>query len=207
MEIISNLLFEMAPQVHFVAFGLLILAGFNLPVSEDIVFIVSASIAATIIPENKYLIFTGCFLGAYFSDLIAYLIGRYGLHKLLKFNFFKKKIPETRIKKIETFFSKYGLKTLFFGRFIPFGVRNILFITAGLIKMKLVKFLLVDLSALFLTSLLLFNLGYSFGKNYQDIFPYLNKYKLLVGGIFLIMIFSFFLIKKRKNYLKKRSKK
>ena len=77
-------------------------------------------------------------------------------------------------------FEKYGVKTLLIGRFIPFGVRNVLFITSGLIKMRLLKFMVVDLIALSVTSTILFSLGYSFGHNYKVIIPYLDRYKYII---------------------------
>lgn len=191
----------MAPNVHFISFGLLILAGFNFPVSEDLVFIVSASIAATIVPENTVYIFTGCFLGAYFSDVIAYVLGRTLGRKLLKISFFQKFFPEEKIEKIERYFLKYGGKTLFFGRFIPFGMRNVLFATSGIVKMKIRKFLAVDLMALSVTSTIMFYLGYSLGRNYKVIFPYLNRYKFAILAIFILFI-VFILIRNRMNKYK-----
>ncbi len=188
----------MAPNVHFISFGLLILAGFNFPVSEDIVFIVSASIAATIVPENTVYIFIGCFLGAYFSDVIAYVLGRTLGRKLLKISFFQKFLPEEKIETIEKYFLKYGGKTLFFGRFIPFGMRNVLFATSGIVKMKIQKFLAVDLMALSVTSTIMFYLGYSLGRNYKVIFPYLNRYKFVILAIFILLV-VFILTRNRMN--------
>ena len=199
MEFIADILFKMAPDVHIIAFGLLLLAGFNLPVSEDIVFIVSASIAATIIPQNKYLIFFGCFAGAYFSDIISYSIGKYAGRRILQINFFKRMVPDEKIKKTENYFIKYGGKTLFFGRFIPFGVRNVLFITSGIVGMRFIKFLIVDIMALCITSTILFTLGYSFGKNYKQLIPYLDKYKFIIFGIFLCVLMIFFMRNKFKK--------
>ncbi len=48
--------------------------------------------------------------------------------------------PMKKINKIESYYISHGAKTLFFGRFIPFGVRNIIFLTAGLAEMKFFKF-------------------------------------------------------------------
>jgi membrane-associated protein len=196
MSNITEILYAMAPNVHFISFGLLILAGFNMPVSEDLVFIVSASIAATLVPENTVYIFIGCFLGAYFSDIIAYTLGRTLGRRLLKISFFQKLFPQEKIEKIERYFLKYGGNTLFFGRFIPFGMRNILFATSGIVKMKILKFLIVDFFALSLTSTILFYLGYSLGRNYQVIFPYLNRYKFIILAL-LIVIILFFIFKNR----------
>ncbi len=194
MDVVNILSTPMAENLHFISFGLLMLAGLNLPISEDLVFIISASIAATIIPENKYLIFGGCFLGAFISDIIAYLLGRYGLTLLFKTRIFNRKSTRKRIVLIEFYFNKYGGFALFVGRFIPFGVRNMLFLTAGMVKFRLLKFILVDLSALTITSTLLFYLGYKFGENIDIVIHHLKSYKIVVfvalAIIFLVLIFK-----------------
>ncbi len=198
MDIIISLLQTAAPKAHFIAFGLLVLAGFNLPVSEDIIFIISSSLAATVVPENFYKLFIGCFMGAYISDVIAYGIGRFAGNKVLESNrlykikVFKKNFSREKLKKIELYFDKYGAKTLFFGRFIPFGVRNMLFITAGLIKMPFRRFLIVDLAALSFTSSILFYLGHIFGQNYQELFLQLKKYKIIIFSLFIVFLLLLF---------------
>jgi len=198
MEFISDVLNHSTEYLHFISFGLLLLAGFNLPVSEDLVFIISASIAATSIPENKVYIFIGCFMGAYLSDIIAYSLGRFLGPKIFEIPFLNKMVPISKLERIKHYFEKYHTKTLFFGRFIPFGVRNVMFLTAGLTKLNFYRFMIVDFLALCCTSTILFTLGYSFGANYQVIIPYLNQYKFIIFGIFLIIILVF-ILKNRKN--------
>lgn len=191
---IQEILIGMTPYVQYVSFGLLLLAGFSLPVSEDIVIIISASIAATVVPENTYYIFAGCFLGAYLSDIEAYLIGRFGIKKILfsrpvlRLKIVNREKVEQKFETVSAYFTKYGGKTLFFGRFIPFGMRNVLFMTSGLIRMNAIKFMIIDFCALSCTSLLLFSIGYSFGNNFERIFPYLNRYKLIIAGIFIAVV-------------------
>ncbi len=186
MEFLSDFLYNLAPYTHFIAFGLLLLAGINMPVSEDLVFIISASIAATIVPQNTVIIFISCYLGAFASDIIAYSIGRYAGRQVLATRFISKLIPKKKLYKVEHYFHEYGLKTLFFGRFIPFGVRNVLFIAAGIARMRFHRFLFIDLVALSITSSILFALGYFFGENYRLIIPYLDRYKYMVFLVFII---------------------
>jgi len=186
MEHLSELLYNLAPYTHFIAFGLLILAGLNLPVSEDLVFIIAASIAATITPEKTMLIFLGCFSGAYTSDIIAYAIGRYAGRQVMETKIIRRFVSEKKLFKVEEYFHHYGQKTLFFGRFIPFGVRNVLFISAGIARMRFHRFLIIDFFALIITSTILFSLGYFFGDNYRLIEPYLDRYKYVVFAIFII---------------------
>jgi membrane-associated protein len=202
MDITNILTDSVAHNLHFISFGLLILAGFNLPISEDLVFIVSASIAAAVYPENTYLIFAGCFLGAYLSDLIAYSIGRHGLPLIQRYGFLKSEKMKERFVSLNTYFKKYGGKTLFFGRFIPFGVRNVMFITAGLVRVNIVKFMIIDFLALSVTSTTLFVIGYKFGENIDLIMKYLSSYKITIFIIFLtailIFLLRYFLKRKRE---------
>jgi len=200
MDITAILTESVAHNLHFISFGLLMLAGFNIPVSEDLVFIISASIASAVIPENTYLIFTGCFLGAYLSDLVAYAIGRHGLPFIQRFGFLKSESAKKMILNLHIYFKKYGGKTLFFGRFIPFGVRNVMFITAGLVKVNVIKFMIIDLLALSVTSTILFFIGFKFGENIGLIKVYLSNYKIIIFIVFLSVIAVFVL----KRFLKRK---
>lgn len=206
MPDITYLLHSMVQYTHFISFGLLLLAGFSLPVSEDLVFIISASIAATAVPENTIQIFAGCFLGAYLGDLIAYTIGRYGINKILfsplltRARIINRASIESKLEKTKGFFSRFGGKTLFFGRFVPFGVRNVIFMSCGLIRMPYPRFMLIDLSALVFTSSILFFLGYSFGNNYEVILTYINRYKIIIFILFVFLILILVIRKKLSSH-------
>lgn len=195
---IENLLYDLAPYIQYISFGLLVLAGFNVPISEDIVFIVSASVAASVVPQNTVYIFTGCFLGAYTSDIVAYSIGRFAGRKILEKKFFQKPVNIERIKKIEQYFIRYGFKTLFFGRFIPLGMRNVIFITAGIARMKFKRFLLFDILALSIGISILFRIGFVFGKNYRVILPYLDQFKYGIFALFFCIV-TFIIIKIKRT--------
>jgi len=157
---------HMAPYAFF---GLLILAGFNLPVSEDLMLLTSALIAIKN-PQLKYELFTGVFLGAYFSDLICYaFFGRFLGKKMFKIKFFANMVSEERLEKVNSFYQKYGVLTLILGRFIPFGVRNALFITAGLGKMNAWKFSLSDFLACTVSCTFFFWLYFTYGESVVDL--------------------------------------
>ncbi|HPA71744.1 MAG TPA: DedA family protein [Spirochaetota bacterium] len=183
MDFIAHLLTDLAPWMPLICFGLLLLAGLNLPVSEDLVFIISAGLAVTITPERLPLVYAGCFAGALGSDIISYGIGRFGGRKLLSLKFVEKLLSGDRVARMEGYYEKYGAKTLLFGRLIPFGMRNLIFMTAGFSRMPAPKFILIDIIPLSVTSSLLFYLGATFGRNYQAIIPWLDRFKLVIAGI------------------------
>lgn len=174
-------------------FGLLILAGFNLPVSEDLMLLTSALIAVKN-PHLKYELFAGVFLGAYLSDLICYgFMGRFLGQKIFKIKFFANMITDDKLKKVNGFYSKYGIFTLLIGRFIPFGVRNALFITAGLGKMNAWKFAISDFIACTVSCIFFFWLYFTYGEAVIDV---VKKGNIILFTLFAAGISGWFIHKK-----------
>lgn len=166
-------------NAHLIIFGSLLLAGLNIPVSEDAMIFISAILADNY-PEYTTRLFFGVYLGAYFSDLICYSLGRFLGPKVFEIKFFANMLPPERKDKIHNFYEKYGVITLILGRFIPFGVRNGLFLTAGLGQMDFVKFALADLLACTISTVTFFTLYYNYGNTVVD---YVKE-----GNIFIFIV-------------------
>jgi len=197
LESISSFIIENAQNAHYVIFGLLMLAGFCVPISEDLMIILSAVIAATLVPENTLLLFGAVFLGSYLSDWIAYGIGRFGGQRLLKNRWFSKHVSFERLEKIQSFYSRYGFLTLLVGRFIPFGVRNALFITAGLGNMPFTRFIIADGIACIISNSALFYLAYTLGQNYELLLGPLKWVNLAIFTVFALTVIGFIWYKRR----------
>ncbi|POB15462.1 DedA family protein [Halobacteriovorax sp. DA5] len=185
---------HMAP---FIIFGLLLLAGFNIPISEDVMLFTSAILAAKN-PDYLYPLFFGVFLGAYLSDLICYgFIGRYLGPKIFKIKFFASMVTPERLDMVNAFFKKYGVFTLIFGRFVPFGFRNALFLSAGLGRMNAWKFALSDLLAATVSCVVYFTVYYKFGETAIE---YIKKSNYVIGAVALAVILGVIVSKwKKKN--------
>ena len=176
-------------------FGLLVLAGFNIPVSEDLMLFTSALLALKN-PEYKYQLFLGVYAGAYISDLICYgFIGRYLGAKLFKIKFFASMVTPEKLESINGFFKKYGVMTLILGRFVPFGFRNALFLSAGLGKMNAWKFALSDLLACTISCVSFFWIYFTYG---EVAIEYVKRSNYVIGAIAALII-SFVLYKKFTN--------
>lgn len=199
MDIIINFIFEHAQHAHWIIFGALMLAGLNVPISEDLMIIISAILASSVIPKNTFILFAAVFLGAYISDWVVYWIGRVLGIKLWKNKWFKKTMPKRKLSKIKLFYKKYGFFTLLIGRFIPFGVRNCLFLTAGMTRMNFVKFIISDGIACFCSNIVLFTIAYSIGKNYTTLFHYVKKVNIFIFVLFIFTIISFICYYKKKK--------
>lgn len=183
---------EYAP---YLIFSLLLLAGFNIPISEDGMLFIAA-LLATYNPDYWPLLFAGVYLGAYFSDLICYGLGRIVGPKLLRFKLFASIATQSRIDKISHYYARYGVITLILGRFIPFGVRNGLFLTAGLGQMNAIKFALADLLACTISSTIYFGLYYRYGEAVVETIKNAN---IAIFGLAIAVLSYLYIRRKRKQ--------
>lgn len=174
-------------------FSLLLLTGFSIPISEDVMVIVSGVLAGSVLPEQKELLFLAAFFGAYFSDCIAYWMGRLLGNRLCRTKWFSGALSLERRCAVERFFQRHGFFTLFFGRFIPFGVRNSIFMAAGAIKMHFGRFILGDGLSCLIFSLIVFSLAFRCGENYATLHTcissigYIAAFLAIVGVTGLIL--------------------
>ncbi len=199
MESLIQLLFDHAPHAHWIVFSALILSGFNLPISEDLLIILSAAIAALIAPENLEKLFAAVFLGCYFSDWIAYSLGRGLGPKLWEIRWFAKLVDKKRLLQIQNYYAKYGFWTLVLGRFIPFGVRSCLLLAAGMGKMDRMKFGLSDGFACFCSNAALFFTAYSLSKNYTWLISTMKTANIFLFSAFVVSIIAFIWYKRKKK--------
>lgn len=185
-----------AAMAPYIIFGLLLLAGFNIPVSEDIMLFTSALLAAKN-PELLYPLFIAVFAGAYLSDVICYaFMGRFLGEKIFKIKAFKSMAPPEKIAKVTEFYEKYGIITLILGRFIPFGVRNALFLTAGLGKMNAVKFMISDLIACTISCVTFFFIYYTYG---ESVIEYVKKFNLVIFAVAVVVGTIVYFRKKKRQ--------
>jgi membrane-associated protein len=199
MDYIIQFIFDHAQYAHWIVFCALMLAGLNIPISEDLMVIFSAVLAATVIPENTIELFVALFLGCYLSDWVCYWIGRKLGPKLWKIRWFSKTFKKKKVEQIHAYYEKYGFFTLLFGRFIPFGVRNALFLTAGLGKMPFHKFIISDGIACIVSNTALFSLAYTVGKNYETLIETIKTLNIFLFTAFIVSVIGAIWYKRRKK--------
>ena len=100
----------------------------------------------------------GASIGSTVIYLIALKLGRTALLRYLKYV----KVSEKKLARVECWFQKYGDKAVLFGRMIPV-FREMISIPAGLLEMKLAKFLAYTILGSCGWSITLIFIGYYFG--------------------------------------------
>jgi len=100
----------------------------------------------------------GSTVGAFGIYLIALKLGRIALLRYLR----HARINEAQLTKVDNWFAKHGTKAVLFGRMIP-GLRELISIPAGVLKMRIDKFLVFTFVGSSAWSILLVFIGYYFG--------------------------------------------
>lgn len=103
----------------------------------------------------------GAIIGALFNYYLALTLGRPIIYRFAKSRFGHMcLIDEEKVMHAEKYFEKHGAVSTFFGRLVP-AVRQLISIPAGLVRMKLGKFLLFTTLGAGAWNIVLVALGYS----------------------------------------------
>ncbi len=101
----------------------------------------------------------GATIGTSAIYLIALKLGRVVLLRYLKYV----KVSEKKLERVEVWFEKYGDKAVFLGRMVPV-MREMISVPAGLLKMRIPKFILYTFGGSCVWSTGTILSGYYFGE-------------------------------------------
>lgn len=145
------------------AFIALLLAGLNLPFSEDLLIVSGALICQadhSVLPLTLAMLYAGVLL----SDMVSYYLGRLASQGALKLNYVQAALKHRYVGKLKIHLDRHGTLTFIVCRFIPFGVRNALFMSSGFFGLSFRQFASYDLIASLISVNVLFWLVYVFGE-------------------------------------------
>ena len=106
----------------------------------------------------------GASIGSSVIYFIALKLGRAALLKYLE----RVKVSEKTLERVEKWFQKYGDKAVLFGRMVPV-FREMISVPAGLLKMRIQKFLIYTFVGSCAWSITMIIIGYYFGIATFDI--------------------------------------
>lgn len=169
------------------------------------VFFLAGSILAGMNVLNIWLVILVLYSGGLLGDSTSYFLGKkYGFHLYKYFKdkiFFRKYINQKSYSKRLKFFKKYGGYSVFFARFIG-PLSWITPFLAGIHKLNYKTFLKYDIPAVILGIGQFIIVGYFLGVHYKVLLNLFFKYSFILLIIFVVLIF-FYSYLKRKKYIVK----
>lgn len=188
-----------APAIIFI---LILLAGLNIPISLDALMVFSAFASARIAPHLTYYFFGVLLIGSILSAWICFSIGRFLGPHIEKVPVLRWFISKKKIESIGTFYAKYGLPALIVGRFIPFGMRNLIFLSKGMSRIPFKRFAINDAIACSIWASVLFWSLFYLGESFEKLIAMVKKGNLIIFSVFGMSVIAFFCY---KYFLKKKA--
>lgn len=140
----------------------LVLTGMGLPVPEEVP-IIAAGVLSAHDQLNPWLALASCVIGALLGDTASYWIGyHFGRGVLQKHRWWVRVVTPEREARIERMIRSHGFKVFFVARFL-IGFRSAIYLTAGVLRMSFVRFILIDAACASVIIAVFFGLSYWFG--------------------------------------------
>lgn len=167
---------------YFAIILLLILTGLGLPVPEEVA-IIAAGVMASHGQMNPWLAWASCMVGVLIGDLVVYGIGRhFGRAFVREHPSWARLVNAEREAQIERMIQRHGLKVFFLARFLV-GLRSPVYLAAGVLRMPVRRFLLIDLFCASVVVGIFFLLSFYFG---QTIVLWIRRVEILITVIVVV---------------------
>ena len=194
MEWITNYIAEFN---YFAVALVLFLAGLGFPIPEDIPLIYGGVMASQGL-MNAWVHGVVSIVFILVGDYCLYRIGRRIGDSAEAPGFVQKVLTPSAKKKVNGMFERFGSWAVFFGRFVA-GIRAVVFLTAGMSRFPVWKFLLLDLLAALLSVPLWIYLGLWAGENWEIFLEKAKVYNMwLIAGLAVVGVAAYFIVKRRK---------
>jgi membrane protein DedA with SNARE-associated domain len=176
------------PYAYAAILGMLFACGIGVPLPEDITLIAAGMLAAA-----GSISLPGAYIAGYFGvllgDVLLFMIGRKYGRQVFQLPVFKRIFTEARITQAEQLIQKNASKICFTARFLP-GLRAPIYLTAGILKVRPMVFLVQDGLAALLSVPVWVYVGYKFGTELDSVLAVAKKIQVyLLGGIAVLVIF------------------
>lgn len=171
-----------------VVFGILLAAGFGLPLPEDIPLIMGGVLVHRGQATLWVMMLVG-YAGIILGDSIMFMLGRrVGSRVGATPGFFARIVTPEKRAQVEGLFKKHGEKIVMLARFLP-GVRTVTYFTAGSVGMSYWRFMLYDSIAALASAPLFVYLGYAFGADIEDLMARIasGERKVIIALVVLVV--------------------
>jgi membrane protein DedA with SNARE-associated domain len=160
----------------------LFIAGLGVPIPEDIPLIFGGVLAGRDPPViNVWIHFAVSMTFILIGDSCLFFVGRRLAKQTEISGWWARYLTPTRKEKVERYFARYGMWTVFFGRFVA-GIRGAMFLSAGLSGFSYPKFLLMDTLAAAVSVPVWIWLGVKWGENWEEFIAVFQRGQVWVLG-------------------------
>lgn len=180
----------------------LVVTGIGIPIPEELPVVVAGA-ASAYGQLNPWLAFLSCVIGALGGDFVMYAIGYHFGHSVLKDRpLFARFLSTEREARVERMILQHGLKVLIVARFLV-GLRSAAYLAAGILRLPVRRFLLVDTFCVLLVVGVTFGLSYRYARSVEEVLGWLSGFGMTftITVLAIVAVAAFIYWRRRKNRL------
>ena len=174
---------------YFGVFFLLFLGAFGPSPPEEVILLIAGFLVFKKVARFPLMVGAEL-LGIVISDSILYGFGRLFGNSLDRHRFMKKVFPPAKVRKIQASFHRHRYRFLFLARYL-YGLRPVVFFTAGASRMRIGPFVLTDLAASLVNCLIWTGLGLYFGGRIDDAIRFSREWEGILLGVAVALVLYF----------------
>jgi len=178
-------------------FLVLFVAGLGVPLPEDIPLIAGGWLCHHHPQTNVYLMTLVGLIGVLVGDGLLFNMGRRFGTQLVGHRWLQRIAKPWLVAKAQEKFDLHGAKIIFLARFMP-GLRSVIFLIAGTLRVPYWKFLIFDGSAALISVPVWVFGGWYFGGRIEEFISHAKVGGLTVGAVVLSVFVGYILFEVRK---------
>ena len=186
MEDLINYLQSLDPlSIYLAVFAIAFIENLFPPSPSDVIILFAGSLVG-LEKVGFPLILLSATAGSCLGFVAAYKIGFWFGRRILDEGRIKF-IRVESVKRVETWFARYGYGVIIANRFLA-GTRAVVSFFAGLSRLNLPKTVVLSFLSALAWNAILLELGFTLGRNWREIGPYLVTYGQIVTAVVVLAV-------------------
>jgi membrane protein DedA with SNARE-associated domain len=173
-------------------FLVLLATGLGLPIPEELPIVIAAMMSRWEV-MHWWGALLSCLGGVLAGDMLLYAMGRQFGRRILEWPAARRILTPKREARVMEAYHRHGLKFVILARLVM-GLRAAAFLTAGLVRVPFLRFLLVDVAAVLVSVTLAFGLAYAVADSVAVALARVHELQLWVGGAVLLAAAAWILV-------------
>jgi membrane protein DedA with SNARE-associated domain len=165
-------------------FLILLATGLGLPIPEELPIVIAAMMSRWEVMHWSGALLS-CLAGVLAGDMLLYVVGRQFGRRILEWPAARRILTPEREARVMEAYHRHGLKFVIMARLVM-GLRAAAFLTAGLVRVPFLRFLLVDVAAVLVSVPLAFGLAYAVADSVAAALARVHELQLWLGGAVLL---------------------
>ena len=181
------------PGVFLVLLG----TGLGVPIPEELPIVIAAMMARWEVMHWAGAL-GSCLGGVLAGDMLLYWMGRHFGRRILEWPAARRILTPEREARVMEAYHRHGLKFVVMARLVM-GLRAAAFLTAGVVRVPFLRFVVVDVAAVLVSVPLAFGLAYAVADSVVVALARVQEMQLWIGGSVLLIATGWLVVRWRRR--------